>query len=284
MKWILLVVLAFAASARGNLLYYDGQTPGSTYTLTAYAPGGLSYTMANSQPMNVTGGHRVTNGLGDSGGNDYLSLNLAPGDVFDQSGLYDAGSGTLGGGAVSGTVYISGLVRAQNASGTASENKSGVPGGTYAAVQFGSFGLGNHWTAWAYSIFGPTGDQDLTQASGGSTHLQVDTSVRWLVAKITFNPNAPDDVSVWLDPNPDLFDNQNAATRRYIASGAGDFSFNTIGYRSGNLGALSAWEFDEVRIGTDWASMNATTVVPEPSALGLLTAGLLSLAAVRRRI
>jgi hypothetical protein len=278
-------LLACLRQVQATVIYYDGQTADSDYIQTAYHPDGLIYTLANSQTLPVTGGKRVTNGMGDGGnGNDYLALSLAAGDAWDQAGLLDAGSGTVGGGAVSGTIYLGFLVRAQNAAGPASENKSGDPQGTYAAFQLGRpftavLGLGNHWNAWAYSIFGATGDRDLVQGGGGNTWLDVNTTTHWMVARLTFQPGAPDDVTVWLDPNPDDLDNQASGVRRYAATAAGDLSFNEIAYRSGNLGSLSAWEIDEVRFASSWASL--VSVVPEPASAGLV--GLDALLLARRR-
>lgn len=165
MKSIPLLIL-FATGAHASVLFYDSQSASSVYNNTSYNASGLTYTMANSQALPVNDGKRVTNGLGDSGGNDYFSLTLSAGDAWDQAGLYDSGSQTVGGGSVSGSVYMGILVRAQNPAGGTSENKSGAVQGTYAAFQLGrpsvtTLGVGNYWSAWAYSIFGVAGDRDL---------------------------------------------------------------------------------------------------------------------------
>lgn len=283
MKSIPLLIL-FATGAHASVLFYDSQSASSVYNNTSYSPSGLTYTMANSQALPVNDGKRVSNGLGDTGGNDYFSLTLTTGGAWDQAGLYDSGSQTVGGGSVSGAVYMGVLVRAQNAAGAASENKAGAPQGSYAAFQLNrpsvtTLGVGNYWTAWAYSIFGVAGDRDLIQGSGGSSWLNYDTTAHWMVAKITFNAGAADDISVWLDPNPDDLDSQQTGVRRYTASAVGDLSFNEIAYRSGNLGAQSSWEFDESRFAMSWSSLTA----PIPEAGSALLLGSCALGFVMRR-
>jgi len=76
-----------------------------------------------------------------------------------------------------------------------------------------------------------------------------------MVAKIVFHPNASDDITVWLDPDPSDGDSQQDSIRRYVGTGEGDESFNQLSYVSGNIVDTNSWEFDEVRFGTDWASV-----------------------------
>ncbi len=58
--------------------------------------------------------------------------------------------------------------------------------------------------------------------------------------------------AVWLDPVPEDGDTQGYYVRRYIAASRGDFSFNRIAYRCGNIPVLNATDFDKVRFATDW--------------------------------
>lgn len=277
-------MLCAALPVHAATIWYDGQTAGGTYVNTTYDAAGLTYTMANGQTLRVTGGKRTTPGNGDPGGNDYFGLNPTAGDVWDTAGLYDTGTGTIGGGNVSGTLYLSVLVRAHGAASSTTENKDGIaPDGAYAAFQLSggpsSLGLGNYWEAWAYSVFGVTGSHDLRQASGGTTYLSVNTAVHMLVAKITFNAGAADDIAIWLDPNPDHGAAQGDLIRRYIADAVGDISFNTIAYRSGNIPTINSWDFDEVRFGT---TLSSVMPVPAPTALpaGLV---LMTMLGLRRR-
>ena len=276
--------LLLALPVHAGLIYYDGQDAGSDFLNTFYDPSGMSYTMANSSALPVTGGRRVVNGGGDTLiQNDYFSLSLASGDNWDDAGLLDTGSGSVGGGNVSGTLYASFLLRSQSpVSGTLEPAYSafqlGLGSGSGAA---GKLGMGNHWNAWAYSIFGVGGEMDLVQGSGGTTWLEYNADVHWMVAKIDFVGGAADNFTVWLDPNPDDLDSQATGVRR--ATGTGDLSFNQISYRAGNQPGVNIWEFDEVRFGTAWADMQSVTVVPEAGTASILALGLaLILRRVRR--
>ena len=254
-------VMLLGSSVRAGLIYYDGQSASSTYANTTYDFHGLNYTMANGiRALQTSGGKRVTSG---TGARDTLDLALAAGGPWDQAGFYDAGTGTVGGGAVDRTLYVSFLVRATQSVSESVEYKGDGTQGAFAAFLLGRsggdvLGMGNGWDAWAYSIFGVVGGQDLVQASGGSTWLSYDRSVHLMVAKIVFHPNANDDVTVWLDPNPDDGDAQLDSVRRYAGTGVGDASFNQMSYVSGNIAGLDSWEFDEVRCGTNWSSVTPT--------------------------
>jgi len=168
------VCLAMVGGGEAGLLYYDGQESGASYGNTTYAPKGLHYTYRGGlRTMPVSGGKRVHNGAGDAG-NDAFDLSLAAGSVWDLAGLYDAASGTVGGGGVEGVLYVSVLVRAHAASDGTSERKTGeLPYGRFFSFSLWrgtgveALGMGNEWGAYAYSIFGVTGKQDLRDASGG---------------------------------------------------------------------------------------------------------------------
>ncbi len=255
-------VLGLVAQAEAGLLHYEGQTASATYVNTAYNAKGLHYTYANGKgTMLTTGGKRTTPGSGDPAGCDYFDLSPAAGGAWDLAGLYDAGSGTIGGGNVEGVLYVSVLVRSYAVSDGTSENKGAGTQGMFGGFDLlrgatDLLGLGNEWSAWAFSIYGAvTGKKDLVQAAGGTTYLNVDKNTHLLVARIAFHAGAADDLSVWLDPDPDNGDTQLDAVRRFIGAAQGDLSFNRIGYRSGNIPAVNSWDFDEVRFGTDWASI-----------------------------
>ena len=273
--------LLLTLPVHAGLIYYDGQDLASTFLNTFHDPSGMTYTMGNSSALPVTGGRRVVNGGGDPAQNDYFSLPLASGDNWDDAGLLDTGSSSVGGGNVSGTLYASFLLRSQNPVSGALENKGIVPGGAYSAFQLGlgsgsgaaaKLGMGNHWNAWAYSVFGVAGDKDLVQESGGGTWLDYNADVHWMVARIDFVDGADDSFTIWLDPNPDDLDAQATGVRR--ATGTGDLAFNQVSYRAGNQPGINVWEFDEVRFGTTWDDMQSVTVVPEASTASILALGL----------
>jgi len=239
-------------------IWYDGQESNSSFINTTYDAAGMTYTMANGQPLPVTGGKRITPGTGDAG-TDTFTLETGEESIWREIGLYDHDSGLIGGGDISGVLFFGALVRSQNSVSSTTEQHNGTPPeGTEAYMQLtrpglnnlGAFGMGNAWSAWAYSIAGVFGGGGDFVQEGTSNYAAYNTSVHMMIAKIVFKANATDTVTAWLDPNPDNGDAQLSTIRRVTRSG--DLSFSQISYRSGNLGALSSWEFDEVRFATSW--------------------------------
>jgi hypothetical protein len=237
-----------------ELLWYDGQGTESSFINTTYNSGGLHYQMVNGEYLEVSGGKRITPGTGDAG-TDTFTLNSGANPSWQDLGLYDASSGLIGGGDINGVVYFGALVRAQNNVDTPTEPTEAYVQLTRPGLnKYGAIGMGNGVNPWAYSIAGVFGDHcDLTRADESPKYLSYNTSVHMMVAKITFKGNADDTVTVWLDPNPDNGDGQGANIHQ--ATYSGNLSFSQISYRSGSLGALSAWEFDEVRLATSWAKI-----------------------------
>ncbi|HRU71288.1 MAG TPA: hypothetical protein P5111_09415, partial [Kiritimatiellia bacterium] len=233
-----------------------------SYINTTYNSKGLHYTYRGGlRTMPVSGGKRVHDGTGDAG-SDAFDLNPVAGSTWDLAGLYDAESGTIGGGGVEGVLYVSVLVRAHYTSDGTSERKTGeLPYGRHFGFSLWRgtgteiLGMGNEWGAYAYSIFGVTGKQDLRDASGGTTYINVDRDVRLMVARIAFHAHAADDIAVWLDPDPARGDDQEDDVRRYLGTAKGDLSFDRVAYRAGNIPVVNGVDFDEVRFGTDWDSV-----------------------------
>jgi len=237
---------------RKDALWYDGQSADSLFTNTMYNSGGLHYQMANGEYLEVSGGKRITPGTGDAG-TDTFTLETGTESIWQDAGLFNADSGLIGGGDISGILYFGALVRAQNSVKTETEPTEAYVQLTRPGLNnLGAIGMGNGLNPWAYSIAGVFGGHcDLPREDDTPRFLGYNTSVHMMVAKITYKANASDTVTVWLDPNPDHGDSQDTNTI-HQATYNGDLSFNQISYRSGNLGAPSAWEFDEVRLATSW--------------------------------
>lgn len=257
--------------------YVNSGLGGQTYQGSGYAAGswtsgggtvdasstGLSYPGVVS-----TGGKSSTLASGTNSASSLLDV--SNGGPFDSAGLVSGG--LIGGGSTTGTLYFAFLAR--NAS-------SDVPNGTedYACLllQGGAnvLGVGNYWTAWAYSTFGLGGDQDMVFGTGGATWLDMNSSVHLFLGKIDYTAGN-DSVTVWLDPNLSLGDAQPNSTRRITATG--DMSFSGYTLETGSVNNNNAWEFDEVRFGTTFLS-----VVPEPGTMTMMLFSALVLSLFRTR-
>jgi hypothetical protein len=176
--------------------------------------------------------------------------NLSGNGPFAAAGLYDATSGTIGGGNVAGTLYVRFLMRA------AASTHNGEYGGLHFSRGTDSSGVlvGNAWNAMAFSItYTPTSTEvDLRNNNGSGNYLLVDNNVHLVVARITFAPDGADTITAWLDPNPTLPEAGQNSTATYMGSVSGDLSFDRILLRGGNS---HPFEFDEIKIGTSWESV-----------------------------
>lgn len=288
-----LPVLGLMASpAHGAILSYEpfsGYAPGSLggqpISGSGYGAGETwsaggtvdSNAAGLSRPPLVNGGGAATTASG--GFNQILgALDTSAGGPFSAAGLVDGGM--IGAGGASGTLYLSFLVRS---------NATDLPDGSndFMGVQFykdGSEvqGFGNNWNAWAFSIFGRTGDRDMNSANPavGQSYQFVDNATHLVVARIQFNANANDDVTVWLDPDPLLDEASQAAALTTSFANVGDLSFNRIALRSGSNNNNNSTTFDEIRLATTFGE---AVPVPEPASLAMLAAAGSLLLRTRRR-
>lgn len=134
------------------------------------------------------------------------------------------------------------------------------------------------------------------QRAGSGTPF---TDLEWAVMRIDHHGDhtVPDDFYLWLSPDPAVEPTTGTADVTIIGSappftlsGTAIVEASGIDFVRpfvGNMNSSSAFGvliMDELRIGTDYASMSATRVVPEPATAGLLAlAGGLALAIRRRR-
>ena len=117
------------------------------------------------------------------------------------------------------------------------------------------FGLGNDYSSENFAFWGPDGSTH----SIGDAKTQVDNEVHMIVCKIEFHDNGPEDITVGVNPfgNRSLKRQPKTIWTTYQA----ELSFNQIRIRCGHNDCT--WEFDELRLGTDWAS-----VMPADNQLG----------------
>lgn len=226
-----------------------GQAPGGAWTGddaadTTVSAAGLRHVIASS------GGRAVHSGNGGSG--TRVALDVSAASPFAAAGLLD--SNLIGGGAVEGTVYVSFLVRSASFSDVTTEPRWAGLTLWRGDSQIQSLG-GNHGPAWAYSIFGASGNQDLLTNGVPNSYIGVDKTTRLFVVKITFHAGAADDLKIWMDPDPAAGDAQGTVIRSYTGTAIGDLSFDNLRLQAGDDGATDSWDFDEIRLGTDWSSV-----------------------------
>ncbi len=214
-----------------------------------------------SSPLIASVGGKVT--VKGDGSNLEAVPDLSGTGPFVAAGLYNSASGTVGGGNVSGTLYLSFLIRAHCNTG---EN---AYGGLHLSRGDDTTGvlIGNSVPAWAFSMaYPPTGlSVDLDNENGTGTYLFVDTNTHVIVARINYVAGGDDTITTWLDPNPATDENtQNSATT-YIGTLSGDLSFNCVFLRGGYTG--KQFDYGQIRFGTTWNSVlpaTASVSLPPP--------------------
>ena len=165
-RWLILpmlAILAFVPKATAAVLSYDsfsgytaGNLPAQTYQGPGYVSGGSwSSALANGSTVTTSGGLsystlRVSGGkvtVKGDGTDTWGKLDKA--GVFSAAGLYDSSSLTIGGGTVSGTLYVSFLMRAVS---TDRNNEYGGLQLSRSNSTSSGILIGNAFSAWAYSL------------------------------------------------------------------------------------------------------------------------------------
>lgn len=252
--------------------YVAGNLPGQTYRGVGFAANGswiglnssfsgyvpdaatVSSTGLYSPLIASVGGKATVKG---DGSNLKGLPDLSSGGPFAAAGLFDAGSGAIGGGLVGGSLYISFLIHSYF-------NKTG--GNAYGGLQL-SLGddstgvlIGNSLPAWAFSLWYPptSTSVDLLDDNGLASdevgnYLFVDTNTHLLVAHIIYEPGGVDTMTAWLDPNTATDEYNQNAPNTYVGTLAGDFSFDCFFLRGGP--ATNQFGYGDICFGTTWASV-----------------------------
>ncbi len=140
------------------------------------------------------------------------------------------------------TVYISFCLRSKN---TATKDK-------FAGLMFYQdgqevFGLGNDYFT-EFFAYWPTGGKGNTI---GEIPVQVDLQPHQIIMRVDYCEAGPEKIKIWLDP----FCNRSESRQpdRIITELEHELAFDEMRLRCGNQDC--AWQFDELRIGSDWESV-----------------------------
>jgi hypothetical protein len=174
---------------------------------------------------------------------------LSAAGSFAGAGLLDSASGNIGGGSVSGTLYLRFLIRAHFNTG------NGAYGGLHLSRGDDGTGvmIGNTLAAWAFSIWSPSTSTSADLVNNGGSYRFVDTNVHLIVARIEYRANAADTLTVWLDPNASGGENSQNSSTTYIGTASGDFSFNRFFLRGGYSG--KQFDYGDICFGTSWSAV-----------------------------
>ncbi|MDD4059274.1 MAG: hypothetical protein PHW08_01065 [Kiritimatiellae bacterium] len=208
------------------------------------------------------GGKAVHSGNGGKGTS--TSFDTAWEGPMSLAGLLNS-DGKIGGGNVSGPLYVSFLARFHTAVLEIPTQARFGGVATYLGANASSTQSmgGRRWsTGGRYSIFGASGDVDLLINGQAGTGVTVDTATHLFVAKMTFNPGTNDHLVVWLDPDPADGDNQASTVRFFAKDYVGDLTFDQFSLRGGNDSPLAGVDLDEIRFGRTWASVTPNPPLP----------------------
>ncbi len=117
------------------------------------------------------------------------------------------------------------------------------------------FGMGNDYGSENFAFWGPDG----STFQIGDTKTYVDDEVHMIICKIVFHNDGPEDIEVGIDPFGNRSKDRQPKT--IWTSYQTELSFDQIRIRSGHNDCT--WEFDELRLGTDWSD-----VMPADDKLG----------------
>jgi hypothetical protein len=199
--------------------------------------------------------------------------------------LYDSASDTIGGGNVSGDVYVrfdAEIASTQDAAYAAGFGWFQLHRGSALTVEELNAGSSGNNALNVGKEWGTTGFSGIVATPGtgdGWNHFTlnpsgtVNSSVHTFVMKISYAAGAADSVSLYLDPLVAAESGQPSSLITTL-TGVGDLSFDSFVLRCGNQ--ATNWNFDNVKFGAFFADV---TAVPEPSMVTLIALGVFGLIA-----
>jgi hypothetical protein len=249
--------------------YSAGNLPGQAYEGLGFAQNGswvgLDSTFAGgvadaatvssvglaSPLISATGGEATVKG---DGSNLEAFPDLSAAGPFASAGLLDSASDTVGAGEVSGSLYLSFLIRSHF-------NKTGANayGGLHLSRGDDSSGvlIGDSLPAWAFSLWNPQANTSVDLDDLAGNYQFVDTNTHLLVAHILYQPGGQDTITAWLDPNSMTDEDNQDDPNTYFGTTSGDFSFDRFFLRGGYSSA--SFDYGDITFGTTWRSVLPVT-------------------------
>jgi hypothetical protein len=277
-KIILMLVLALVAVSRASLIVYDSFDAATNSRTAGWAPAGWTatdLTLANANMYIRTNSLSVA-GLKASAGNSLGLLNKT-GDYY-----LDFNTVTLG---VGSTIYFSFIEKYNVLPGSAATGAGGtirlgnsVDGPSVAKGI--SIGRGQTVPADANNagfIIGPNGTAVVSTPKTYemlATHFIVGSYTRGAT-------DTSGSLKLWINPDSATFGTANPPVPTLsMASVLSADTFDRLYiYSNGSQSWTTDWQFDEVRVATDWANV---APIPESATVGMLGLGALVTLLIRR--
>ena len=182
--------------------------------------------------------------------------------VFEALGLSAENSSLIGGEGIDGTLYYGYLMQKVDPSWMCGPE---LYRGSKEILGIGSTGDNNNRPQAFY--YKPEGGRDVAFLTDSNAPIDQDTHL--IIAKIEYNADGVDDLTLFFDPDLSLSEEDQADS--IITTMQGDFSFDGITWRNGGTAY-----YDEYRMGLSWGSL-MNHQVPEPSTFALLLGGVFTL-------
>lgn len=256
-----LLGMVLISSLRAQITSYEGFNYTVAQTLEAQADWAPANT--GTAPTIVSGSLSVA-GLQSSTGN---SVSLPGGNYQEVLGSLSTYN--------SGSVYYSFALNLTSAPTGAAYSFALSTGGTnYGAVVWLQASGAGYNLGLSNRSSGVTPTYD-------TTVLALNTTV-FVVGRYTFNAGVTNDTSaLWINPSSGTFEDVSAPTPTLTSATGTDLTAVTQFLIRGAAGS-PAGVFDELRVGTTWASVT-TSAIPEPSTASVLAGGLVLAGVVMQR-
>ncbi|MBR0238016.1 MAG: PEP-CTERM sorting domain-containing protein [Thermoguttaceae bacterium] len=259
--------------------YTEGAIAGQAYQGTGEAYKGAwkttnaNATIVEGESLEFAGWDSAPGYLKVNGSEATMSLDF---DLLQSAKLVDA-NGNIGGESVQGTVYYGFLLNGHSARSWSGGAELYLDGAEILGL--GQFSGASAFSGFAKSPSGRNFDLNSANHEPTAAYEWVDNDDHLIIARIDFNPNSTDILTVYFDPDLTLSEAEQDAALKTVLEGY-NLAFDEIRFRNG-----ATWFYDEFRMGLTWDSIVGANNpdVPEPSTWALLILGIIVLF-LRKRV